>query len=39
MMRTTVSTDEAPGATEPYSQTVKTDSMVFVSDQLALLSP
>jgi 2-iminobutanoate/2-iminopropanoate deaminase len=36
MMRTTVSTDKAPGAIGPYSQAVKTDSMVFVSGQLAL---
>lgn len=34
--RTIVSTDKAPGAIGPYSQAVKTDSMVFVSGQLAL---
>ena len=35
-VRTIVSTDKAPGAIGPYSQAVKTDSMVFVSGQLAL---
>lgn len=34
--RTIISTDKAPGAIGPYSQAVKTDSMVFVSGQLAL---
>lgn len=34
--RTIVSTDKAPGAIGPYSQAVKTDSLVFVSGQLAL---
>ena len=33
--RTIVATDKAPGAIGPYSQAVKTDSMVFVSGQLA----
>lgn len=33
--RTIVKTDKAPGAIGPYSQAVKTDSMVFVSGQLA----
>ena len=33
---TIISTDKAPGAIGPYSQAVKTDSMVFVSGQLAL---
>jgi len=34
--RIIVETDKAPGAIGPYSQAVKTDSMVFVSGQLAL---
>ena len=34
--RTIISTDKAPGAIGPYSQAVKTDTMVFVSGQLAL---
>ena len=34
--RTIVRTDKAPGAIGPYSQAVKTDTMVFVSGQLAL---
>lgn len=34
--RNIVSTDKAPGAIGPYSQAVKTDTMVFVSGQLAL---
>ena len=33
--RTVVSTDKAPSAIGPYSQAVKTDSMVYVSGQLA----
>ena len=33
--REIVKTDKAPGAIGPYSQAVKTDSMVFVSGQLA----
>lgn len=33
--RTVVKTDEAPSAIGPYSQAVKTDSMVYVSGQLA----
>ena len=33
--RVIVKTDKAPGAIGPYSQAVKTDSMVFVSGQLA----
>jgi 2-iminobutanoate/2-iminopropanoate deaminase len=33
--RTIVKTENAPGAIGPYSQAVKTDSMVFVSGQLA----
>jgi 2-iminobutanoate/2-iminopropanoate deaminase len=35
-IRAIISTDKAPGAIGPYSQAVKTDSMVFVSGQLAL---
>lgn len=35
MRREIVSTDKAPGAIGPYSQAVKTDTMVFVSGQLA----
>ena len=31
-----VETEKAPGAIGPYSQAVKTDTMVFVSGQLAL---
>ena len=34
--RTIISTDKAPGAIGPYSQAVKTDTMVFVSGQLAM---
>ncbi len=34
--RTVVATDKAPGAIGPYSQAIKTDSLVFVSGQLAL---
>lgn len=34
--RKVVSTDKAPGAIGPYSQAIKTDSMVFVSGQLAM---
>jgi 2-iminobutanoate/2-iminopropanoate deaminase len=37
LYRTILSTNNAPGAIGPYSQTVKTDSMVFVSGQLALM--
>jgi len=33
--RTVVSTDKAPSAIGPYSQAVKTDTMVYVSGQLA----
>ena len=33
--RDIVNTDKAPGAIGPYSQAVKTDSMVYVSGQLA----
>ena len=33
--RTIVSTDKAPSAIGPYSQAVKTDTMVYVSGQLA----
>lgn len=33
--RTIVNTDNAPAAIGPYSQAVKTDSMVYVSGQLA----
>ena len=33
--RTVVQTDKAPSAIGPYSQAVKTDSMVYVSGQLA----
>ncbi len=35
-IRTIVETEKAPGAIGPYSQAVKTDTMVFVSGQLAL---
>lgn len=35
MRREIISTDKAPGAIGPYSQAVKTDTMVFVSGQLA----
>ena len=35
-IRTIISTDKAPGAIGPYSQAVKTETMVFVSGQLAL---
>ena len=35
-IRSIISTDKAPGAIGPYSQAVKTASMVFVSGQLAL---
>lgn len=35
-IRTIISTDKAPGAIGPYSQAVKTDTLVFVSGQLAL---
>lgn len=34
--RTVVRTDTAPGAIGPYSQAIMTDSLVFVSGQLAL---
>ena len=34
--RTIVETDRAPGAIGPYSQAVKTSSLVFVSGQLAI---
>ena len=33
--RTVVNTEKAPAAIGPYSQAVKTDTMVFVSGQLA----
>jgi len=36
MQRTTVATQKAPGAIGPYSQAIKTDSLVFVSGQLAI---
>ena len=36
MQRTTVATQKAPGAIGPYSQAIKTDTMVFVSGQLAI---
>ena len=36
MQRTTVDTPKAPGAIGPYAQAVKTDTMVFVSGQLAI---
>jgi 2-iminobutanoate/2-iminopropanoate deaminase len=36
MDKTIVSTTNAPGAIGPYSQAVKTDSLVFVSGQLPL---
>lgn len=35
-VRSIVTTENAPGAIGPYSQAVKTDTMVFVSGQLAL---
>ncbi|UQZ90227.1 reactive intermediate/imine deaminase [Deltaproteobacteria bacterium Smac51] len=35
-MKTVVSTDKAPAAIGPYSQAIKTGSMVFVSGQLPL---
>ncbi len=35
-VRTIIETEKAPGASGPYSQAVKTDTMVFVSGQLAL---
>ena len=35
LTRNIVKTDKAPDAIGPYSQAVKTDSMVFVSGQLA----
>ena len=34
--RSIIATDKAPGAIGPYSQAVKTDTMVYVSGQLAL---
>lgn len=34
--RQIVSTDKAPGAIGPYSQAVKTDSLLFVSGQLPI---
>jgi 2-iminobutanoate/2-iminopropanoate deaminase len=36
MRRTTVATQKAPGAIGPYSQAIKTDTMVYVSGQLAI---
>ena len=36
MQRMTVATQKAPGAIGPYSQAIKTDTMVFVSGQLAI---
>ena len=33
--RTIINTEEAPAAIGPYSQAVKTDTMVFISGQLA----
>ena len=36
MTRNIVATNKAPGAIGPYSQAVKTDTMVFVSGQLAI---
>jgi 2-iminobutanoate/2-iminopropanoate deaminase len=35
-MKEVVSTDRAPGAIGPYSQAIKTDSLLFVSGQLAI---
>ena len=35
-MREVVSTDRAPGAVGPYSQAIRTDSLVFASGQVAL---
>lgn len=34
MNKTTVATNNAPGAIGPYNQAIKTDSMVFVSGQI-----
>ena len=34
--RTIIATENAPGAIGPYSQAVKTDTMIFVSGQLPL---
>ena len=36
MQRTIVATQKAPGAIGPYSQAIKTDTMVYVSGQLAI---
>ena len=36
MTKTIVETDKAPKAIGPYSQAVKTESMIFVSGQLAI---
>jgi 2-iminobutanoate/2-iminopropanoate deaminase len=36
MTRRTVATEKAPSAIGPYSQAVKTDTMVFVSGQLPI---
>lgn len=36
MNRTIISTPDAPAAVGPYSQAVKTDSLVFVSGQIPL---
>ncbi len=36
MKREIVNTEKAPGALGPYSQAIKTDSMLFVSGQLAM---
>ncbi|MBL0716389.1 MAG: RidA family protein [Desulfosarcina sp.] len=36
MSRRTVATEKAPGAIGPYSQAIKTDTMVFVSGQLPI---
>jgi 2-iminobutanoate/2-iminopropanoate deaminase len=36
MSRSTVTTDKAPSAIGPYSQAIKTETMVFVSGQLPI---
>lgn len=35
-MKTVISTEKAPGAIGPYSQTINTGSLIFVSGQLPL---
>ena len=36
LTRSVISTEKAPGAIGPYSQAIQTESLVFVSGQLAL---